>query len=157
EEQSRIMLLTSGGGFEMHQRVQVAAGVLLVALAVGPLATGRVSGQSRVGAAQARPAKPYTAPRTPDGQPDIQGFWTNSTYTPLERPDNVTKEFYTPAELEVAIKQAADRETAQTEPGTTADVHYDFTQFGLDRSQSLFVRNLRTSLIVDPPDGKIPP
>jgi hypothetical protein len=36
-------------------------------------------------------------------------------------------------------------------------VHYDFSQFGLDRSQSLFVRNLRTSLIVDPPNGKIPP
>jgi hypothetical protein len=36
-------------------------------------------------------------------------------------------------------------------------VHYDFSQFGLDRSQSTFVRSLRTSLIVDPPDGKIPP
>jgi hypothetical protein len=36
-------------------------------------------------------------------------------------------------------------------------VHYDFTQFGLDRSQSDLVRNLRTSQIVDPPDGKLPP
>src|SRR6185503_19521706 len=157
EEQSRIMLLTSGGGFEMHQRVQVAAGVLLVALAVGPLATGRVSGQSRVGAAQARPAKPYTAPRTPDGQPDLQGFWTNSTYTPLERPDNVTKEIYTPEELDAAIKQAVERERAQTTPGTTADVHYDFSQFALDRSQSAYARNLRTSLIVNPENGKLPP
>src|SRR4029434_5331747 len=58
---------------------------------------------------------------------------------------------------EAAIKLAIQRESAQTEPGTTADVHYDFSQFGLDRSQSTFVRNLRTSLIVDPPDGKIPP
>jgi hypothetical protein len=41
-------------------------------------------------------------------------------------------------------------------PGTVADVHYDFTQFGLDRSQGTFARNLRTSLIVDPPDGRIP-
>ena len=46
----------------------------------------------------AKTAKPWTAPRTPDGQPDLQGFWTNSTYTPLERPKNVTKEFYTPDE-----------------------------------------------------------
>jgi hypothetical protein len=99
----------------------------------------------------------YKAPRTPDGQPDLQGFWTNSTYTPLERPDGVTKALYTPEEAEAAIKLAIQRESAQTEPGTTADVHYDFSQFGLDRSQSLFVRNLRTSLIVDPPDGKIPP
>jgi hypothetical protein len=69
----------------------------------------------------------------------------------------VTKAFYTPAEAEAAIKLAVKRESAQTEPGTVADVHYDFSQFALDRSQSLFVRNLRTSLIVDPPDGKIPP
>jgi len=99
----------------------------------------------------------YRAPRTPDGQPDLQGFWTNATYTPLERPQNVTKEFYTPAEAEAAIKLAMAREAAQTEPGTTADVHYDFSQFGLDRSQSKFTRSLRTSLIVDPPDGRIPP
>jgi hypothetical protein len=99
----------------------------------------------------------YRAPRTADGQPDLQGFWTNSTYTPLERPDGVTKPFYTPAEAEAAIKLAVQRESAQTEPGTTADVHYDFSQFGLDRSQSLYVRSLRTSLIVDPADGKIPP
>jgi hypothetical protein len=103
------------------------------------------------------PARPYVQPRTPDGQPDLEGFWTGSTYTPLERPDNVTKAFYTPEELAVAEKAAAARETEQTEPGTIADVHYDFTQFGLDRSQSAFARNLRTSQIIDPPNGRLPP
>jgi hypothetical protein len=141
----------------MHQRFQVAAGVCLVVLVVGPLATGRVSAQTRVGGTRARPAKPYAPARTPDGQPDLQGFWTNSTYTPLERPDNVTKELYTPDELAVVIKQAAERERAQTTPGTTADVHYDFSQFALDRSQSAFARNLRTSLIVNPENGRLPP
>jgi hypothetical protein len=101
-----------------------------------------------------RPA--YKVPRTPDGQPDLQGFWSNATYTPLERPDNVAKEFYTPEEAAAAEKAAAARETAQTEPGTVADVHYDFTQFGLDRSQATLARTLRTSLIVDPPNGKLP-
>jgi len=99
----------------------------------------------------------YRAPRTPDGQPDLQGFWTNATYTPLERPANVTKEFYTPAEAAEAVKRAAQDESEQTLPGTIADVHYDFSQFGLDRSQSPFSPSLRTSLIVDPPDGRLPP
>jgi hypothetical protein len=137
-----------------------------VALALALAATISIAGQTQSPAkpttAKAAPAnaaagKAYKAPRTPDGQPDLQGFWTNSTYVPLQRPNGVTKEVYTPEEAEAAIKAAAARESEQTEPGTTADVHYDFTQFGLDRSQSTFARNLRTSLIVDPPDAKIPP
>jgi hypothetical protein len=99
----------------------------------------------------------YRAPRTPDGQPDLQGFWTNSTYVPLERPEGVAKEFFTPEEAAENERRAAAREAGQTVPGTTADVHYDFSQFGLDRSQSTLARSLRTSLIVDPPDGRIPP
>src|SRR5262245_29091915 len=86
--------------------------------------------------AVSRTASTYTVPRTPDGQPDLQGYWTNATYTPLERPNNVTKEFYTPEEAAQIEKQSAANESAQTVPGTTADVHYDFTQFQLDRSQS---------------------
>jgi len=54
-------------------------------------------------------------------------------------------------------KQAATAESEQTEPGTIPDVHYDFTQFGLDRNQGGMALNLRTSMIVDPPDGRIPP
>ena len=100
--------------------------------------------------------KPWT-PRTPDGQPDLQGFWTNTTYTPLERPKNVTAEFYTKEEAVEIAKRAGAIEAEQTTPGTIPDVHYDFTQFGLDRSQSPLPFNLRTSLIVDPPDGRIPP
>jgi hypothetical protein len=101
--------------------------------------------------------KAYVQPRTPDGQPDLQGFWTNATYTPLERPKNVTKEFYTPEEAALAEKAAASREAEQTVPGTVADVHYDLSQFGLDKSQSTLARSLRTALIVDPPDGRLPP
>jgi hypothetical protein len=120
---------------------------LLVMLVAAVVAMVSVSAQS--------PA--YKVPRTPDGQPDLQGFWSNATYTPLERPDNVTKEFYTPEEAVAAEKAAAARESAETEPGTVADVHYDFTQFGLDRSQAALARSLRTSLIVEPKNGKLPP
>jgi hypothetical protein len=102
-------------------------------------------------------ARKWTAPRTPDGQPDLQGFWNNTTYVPLQRPKDVTKEFYTKEEAVEMIKRAAAQESEQTVPGTVADVHYDFTQFGLDRSQAPLASNLRTSLIVDPADGRLPP
>jgi len=98
-----------------------------------------------------------TQPRTPDGQPDLQGFWTNATFTPLERPKGVTKELYTKEEAAEAEKRLKSEDAAQTEPGTVADVHYDFTQFGLDTAQAPYSSTLRTSLIVDPPDGKLPP
>ena len=151
----------------MRHRTSVATVVVLALVGAAwltsePVLAGQGSGTRGVAApasAPARagaPAKPYTPPKTPDGQPDLQGYWTNSTYTPLERPNGVTKEYYTPEEAVVAEKRAAERESEQTEPGTVADVHYDFTQFGLDRSQSTIARSLRTSLILDPPDGKIP-
>ena len=143
----------------MHHRRLASAGVLAALIVVGFTLTSPAAGQGTSAAASAAQAaeQPYTAPRTPDGQPDLQGFWTNQTYTRLERPDGVTTAFYTEEEVAAIEARAATRESAQTEPGTIPDVHYDFTQFGLDRSQSTFARNLRTSLIVDPPNGKLPP
>ncbi len=143
----------------MNHRFLVSVSGLVVVIAVMLLAAMPAAGQATSTAAKTNgtTAKPYTAPRTPDGQPDLQGFWTNTTYTPLERPKNVTKEFYTREEALALIKEASDIESDQTEPGTIPDVHYDFTQFGLDRSQGGMALNLRTSLIVDPADGKIPP
>jgi hypothetical protein len=99
----------------------------------------------------------YKVPRLPDGHPDFQGFWNNTTYTPLERPKGIDRQFFTKEEVVEQMKRAAAEEAEQTEPGTVADVHYDFTQFGLDRSQAPLSVNLRTSLIVDPADGHLPP
>ncbi len=158
----------------MHRRL--ASGILTGAavFAAAALATAPVGGQSRPREAR-EVRKTWTLPRTPDGHPDLQGFWTNATFTPLERPNGITREFYSPEEAadiqrrEAArLGQQADAPStagqwlangpgAAPKPGTEADVHYDFSQFGLDRSQSPIARTLRTSLIVDPPDGRIPP
>ena len=126
----------------------VLAGLLWPAAAAGQgTAAGRVTDAARG----------YAAPRTPDGQPDLQGYWTNSTYTPLQRPQGIDRDVYTQAEAIEIMKKAAAQESEQTEPGTIPDVHYDFTQFGLDRNQGGVPLNLRTSLIFDPADGRLPP
>ncbi len=113
--------------------------------------------------ATARTNKAWTPPRMPDGHPDLQGDWTNSTETPLERPKGLgAKEFYTDAELADLMKKDQDRvalnkeEGRPTEPGTNADVHYDYTQYGLDRGQAKLTWNRRTSLIVGE-QGTLPP
>ena len=106
--------------------------------------------------------KAWTPARTPDGQPNLEGFWTNNTTTPLERPKELgAKEFYTEEELTALVKREKVRvaqneeEGRPTEPGTDADVHYDFAQFGLDRGQAKLAWNRRTSLIVGP-QGTVP-
>ena len=147
-------------------RFRISAGVLTIAVALMWLTANTTADQQAAGAtgkpaAAARPAastaKPYKAPRTPDGQPDLGGFWSNATYTPLERAQNVTKEYYTEEEFKKLLTDRRENDEEQTTPGTTADVHYDFTQFALDNHQSTLSRSLRTSLIFDPPDGKMPP
>ena len=128
-------IISVQGRVRMFHRSLTFVGSLTVLIAIGSLLTVPVSGQSLLPAASVKEAT-YTAPRTPYGQPDLQGFWNHQTYTPLERPDTVTKEFYTLEEV-VALEQArAQREAEQTTPGTTADVHYDNSQFLLDRSQT---------------------
>jgi hypothetical protein len=107
--------------------------------------------------------KAWTPPRTPDGHTDLQGIWTNSTETPLERPKGLgAQEFYTEAELADLIKKDEQRVTLNkeegrpTEPGTNADVHYDYTQYGLDRGQAKLSWSQRTSMIVGE-QGTVPP
>ena len=145
--------------------LSAAAATLTLAFAVALLLPSPAAGQHVLKSGEAAveiagnkaPAKPYVVKKTPDGVPDLQGYWTNNTIIPLERPNGVTKEYYTPDEARAAAKRQADRDEEQTTPGTTADVHYDFTQFGLDKSQTVLTGNLRTSIITTPANGKIPP
>jgi hypothetical protein len=100
---------------------------------------------------------PATAelPRTPWGEPDLQGIWTDETDTPFQRPARfANQEFFTEAQREELNKERSAmlaRDTRQ-ERGTAADVA------GAYNSEFLSIKRvgLRTSKIVDPPDGRMP-
>ena len=104
-------------------------------------------------AAQGQPAAKgtYKVSRTPDGQPDLQGYWTNLTYTPYERPKELaSKPLYTEKEAVEAFNKAVAESQNQV-------VHYVNSDFGATPVQTGAQPNLRTSLVIDPPDGRIPP
>ncbi|MCY4510450.1 MAG: hypothetical protein OXG35_26360, partial [Acidobacteria bacterium] len=103
----------------------------------------------------------YRAPRTPDGQPDISGIWTNDTLTPLERPAELgDKAFYT-AEEAAAVERrgtgARDSDNApgrqRTAPGGSLDRGYNFFWFD---PRDHIVPTRRTSMVADPPNGRVP-
>ena len=92
----------------------------------------------------------WSTPRTPWGHPDLQGIWSNTTTTPMERPEDLAgREFLT------------EEERAARNPGSgiSAETRTEFMPTGavndywLEKGELL----LQTSLIVDPPDGRYPP
>jgi hypothetical protein len=105
----------------------------------------------------------WVMPRTPDGHPDLHGYWTSLSFTPMERPAKYgNREFLTDEETQAlfnaGVKGSFDGTAgtgdAENDP-TSAD--YDFKTYGLEPWQNGVRPNHRTSLVVDPPDGRIPP
>jgi hypothetical protein len=132
---------------------------LAVLIAVALLAPGRVAGQTQPATKSAQPAaKKWKPPRTVDGQPDFQGFYATATLTPLERaPEFANKEFLTEQEAAAFVKQTLDRvNTDRRDGGAQVDLSRNYNEFWRDRATSV-VPSRRTSLVVDPPDGKVPP
>jgi hypothetical protein len=110
--------------------------------------------------AQSQDGDAYTAARTPWGDPDLSGVWDFRTLTPLERPTELSgKELLSDedaAKYEEKTVRSLDKDLRASD-GITAeqDVRNAYNQFWWDYGTKL--TDNRTSLIVDPPDGKIPP
>ena len=129
---------------------------MMVALTAAAVSTPILASITR-SPAQA-PATAYSVPslRTPWDEPDLQGIWTDEANTPLQRPATyATQEFFTEAqriELDSARTglPGKDRRAAR---GTEIDVTGSYNQVFLSRKRT----GARTSLIVDPHDGRLPP
>jgi hypothetical protein len=105
-------------------------------------------------AAKAEAIRNWTPPKTPWGDPDLRGYYLLASYTPLERPKELAnKPLFTEEEAIAAFKKAVEAD-AEVDPRT---VHYDWKEYGMDAWQAGAKPNLHTSLIVDPPDGRLPP
>ncbi len=123
--------------------------------------------------AAAAAAKPWSVPRTPDGRPDLQGNWTNATLTPLERPvayaQALSKEEV--AKLEKIRSDTAEKLSRQSDPNRSAPPKGGdgstgaagnvggYNYFWIDAGDRIAIVNgeYRSSLIVDPPNGRVPP
>jgi len=156
----------------MRRRCLASIGALTVVIAVVSLRPVPVSGQAPTSAKARTPAaaKAYTPPRTADGHPDLQGVWDFRNVIPLERPSQYAgKEFLTDeeaAEFEKSASERLDMDRRDDDPtrtpavvngaAATADVARAYNEFWWDYGKK-FVGSKRSSLIVDPTDGKIPP
>ena len=127
------------------QKFKHATGTLTFALV---LAAGLVGAQSQ----------DYIVPRTPDGQPDLQGLWTNDTITPMERPASLQgRAFLSEDEITAMEQNLAERRTLADDniEVTVGGNVGGYNQVWLDSGDTVLSTG-QTSLIVDPPNGRAP-
>jgi hypothetical protein len=128
------------------------------------LAVAAVAAMSIYQASAQAPKKTATAqktsvPHTPWGDPDLQGVWNDATSTPLQRPSSVgAKDILNDEEAAEFQEQLAnDLSRDRRDGGADADVNRAYNEHWMDSRRLKITADRRTSLIVDPPDGRIPP
>jgi len=105
----------------------------------------------------------WAAPRTPWGAPDLQGIWDSKSTTPMQRPEQYAdREFLTDDEIVALEEERARSEGPQgrdvrAETGTEADVEGAYNNIFSTGLGTHYSRTMRSSLIKDPPDGRMPP
>ena len=140
----------------MRESRYAAVGLMTLGVLVLSIAAATLAAQSRTASGTTSSAAgKTTTPRTPWGSPDLQGIWSFATVTPLQRPADVTKEFLTAAEIADVERRAVIAATDEARGADAArDVAGAYNDFWWDRGTRVAGR--RTSLIVDPENGRIP-
>src|SRR5260370_11756678 len=172
---------TFGKGVEMKNHACISQVVLSLATvaalcapiflaAQAPLSAANPTQKATSAAKDAAKTGPHATaplPRTPDVRPDLHGYWPNLSFTPMERPAKYQgREFLTEKEMQDVYKAGLQ----VTFEGTPAEgiegfgelynpgsVDYDVNTYALSPWQNGLRPNRRSSLVVDPPDGRIPP
>ena len=98
----------------------------------------------------------WTAPRTAWGAPDLQGVWDFRTLTPFERPVELGDKAVLTAEEAAEYEARRLAEFAVRDDQEPADVVGNYNQFWFDPGETA-VETRRTSLVIDPPNGRVPP
>jgi hypothetical protein len=127
----------------------------LVAVAAAAAAPLVAQSQTQTTASRANAAPAYTVPMTPWGHPDVQGTWDYRSITPLERPQQFGDRAFLTDEEVKEMETRANRRMDEPPPanGRGGTIHADYwTDPGRTVTESR-----RTSLIIDPPNGRIPP
>lgn len=101
--------------------------------------------------------KRYTPPRTPWGDPDLQGVWNDATSTPLQRPTGAKDVLSDEEAADFQASLAHDLTRDRRDGGADVDVNRAYNDHWMDARRLKITADHRTSLIVDPPDGRIPP
>ncbi len=123
-----------------------------------PAAPTTAAAKATAAKTSAANTKVWTVTRTPDGQPDLQGYWTSLSFTPMERSAKYGgREFLTDAEVAEVYKAGVQHAYEFTYANSAEVPVYDSTVYALGAWQNGVQPNRRTSLVVDPPDGRIPP